>query len=70
MHATILRFNLLHGRVSDLAVVRIQCEKPLPAVRLGSSSRLRPGEWVVALGSPLHLSNSITAGTRATNPMA
>lgn len=43
-------------------MVRIRCEAPLPAVRLGSSGRLRPGEWVVALGSPLHLSNSITAG--------
>ena len=46
-----------------MAVVKIDCEAPLPVVRLGSSKRLRAGEWVVALGSPLHLSNSITAGT-------
>ncbi|RMZ53163.1 hypothetical protein APUTEX25_005152 [Auxenochlorella protothecoides] len=48
--------------VSDLAVVRVEAGAPLPCVRLGSASRLRVGEWVVALGSPLHLQNSVTAG--------
>lgn len=38
--------------VSDLATVRIQC-KNLPALKLGSSSSLRAGEFVIALGSPL-----------------
>ena len=38
--------------VSDLATVRIPC-KNLSAMRLGQSSTLRSGEWVVALGSPL-----------------
>lgn len=38
--------------VSDLATVRIQCKK-LPALKLGDSSSLRSGEFVVALGSPL-----------------
>lgn len=38
--------------VSDLATVRIQC-KNLPAMKLGESSSLRAGEFVVALGSPL-----------------
>jgi HtrA serine peptidase 2 len=40
--------------VSDLATVRIGC-KDLPAMRLGHSSSLRAGEFVVALGSPLAL---------------
>lgn len=38
--------------VSDLATVRIQC-KNLPALKLGNSSSLRSGEFVIALGSPL-----------------
>lgn len=38
--------------ISDLATVRIQC-KNLPAMKLGLSSNLRAGEFVVALGSPL-----------------
>lgn len=46
---------------SDLATVRIPC-KNLPEMKLGTSSDLRPGEWVVAMGSPLALSNTITTG--------
>uniref|UniRef100_T1IQJ2 Serine protease HTRA2, mitochondrial n=1 Tax=Strigamia maritima TaxID=126957 RepID=T1IQJ2_STRMM len=51
--------------VSDLATVRIQC-KNLPVMKLGSSTKVRPGEWVVAMGSPLSLSNTITSGVIST----
>lgn len=47
--------------VSDLATVRIPV-RGLKILKLGSSSQLRPGEFVVAIGSPLTLSNSVTAG--------
>ncbi|KAL3160787.1 hypothetical protein ABBQ38_009198 [Trebouxia sp. C0009 RCD-2024] len=53
---------LMFDRVSDLAVVQIVSKQPLPAVKLGTSKGLRAGEWVLALGSPLHLQNSVTAG--------
>lgn len=46
---------------SDLATVRINANN-LPTMRLGTSSTLRPGEFVVAIGSPLSLSNTVTSG--------
>ncbi|KAK3023470.1 hypothetical protein RJ639_044850, partial [Escallonia herrerae] len=47
---------------SDIAIVKIKSKTPLPTAKLGSSSKLRPGEWVVAVGCPLSLQNTITAG--------
>ncbi|KOC61006.1 Serine protease HTRA2, mitochondrial [Habropoda laboriosa] len=46
---------------SDLATVRIK-KTNLPVMKLGSSANLRPGEFVVAIGSPLALNNTITSG--------
>jgi serine protease Do len=46
---------------SDVAVVKIQATG-LPAVRVGDVSRLKVGEWVMAIGSPFGLENSVTAG--------
>ncbi|OVA14846.1 PDZ domain [Macleaya cordata] len=47
---------------SDIAVVKIKSKTPLPTAKLGSSCKLRPGDWVVAMGCPLSLQNTITAG--------
>ncbi|GBG84799.1 hypothetical protein CBR_g39175 [Chara braunii] len=48
--------------LADIAVVKVKSSLPLPTVKLGTSRNLRPGDWVVALGSPLHLQNTVTAG--------
>jgi serine protease Do len=46
---------------SDVAVVKIEANG-LPAVKVGDVSRLRVGEWVMAIGSPFGLENTVTAG--------
>ncbi len=46
---------------TDVAVVKIDATG-LPAVKLGDVNRLRVGEWVMAIGSPFGLENSVTAG--------
>ena len=46
---------------SDVAVIKIAA-KDLPTVKIGDPSRLRPGEWVIAIGSPFGFENSVTAG--------
>jgi serine protease Do len=46
---------------SDIALIKIAATG-LPAVRFGDSDRLRPGQWVIAIGSPFGFDNSVTAG--------
>ncbi|MNX70417.1 putative serine protease HtrA [compost metagenome] len=46
---------------TDIAVIQIE-GKDLPTLSLGDSHHLRVGEWVVAIGSPLGLSKTVTAG--------
>lgn len=46
---------------SDVAVVKIEATG-LPAVKVGDVGKLRVGEWVMAIGSPFGLENSVTAG--------
>ncbi len=46
---------------TDVAVVKIDA-LDLPAVRIGDANRIRVGEWVMAIGSPFGLENSVTAG--------
>lgn len=46
----------------DVALLKIKTKVALPAVKLGSSSGLKVGEWVVAIGNPFGLDYSVTAG--------
>jgi serine protease Do len=48
-------------RRTDVAVVKIDATG-LPAVKVGDVSRLKVGEWVMAIGSPFGLENTVTAG--------
>ena len=46
---------------TDVAVIKIDA-KNLPVVRIGDPTKLKPGEWVLAIGSPFGFENSATAG--------
>ncbi len=46
---------------TDVALIKIEAAG-LPAVRMGDPSRLKVGEWVVAIGSPFGFENTVTAG--------
>jgi serine protease Do len=46
---------------TDVAVVKIEATG-LPAVKIGDVNKLRVGEWVMAIGSPFNLENTVTAG--------
>jgi S1-C subfamily serine protease len=47
--------------VTDVAAIKIQADK-LPAVTFGDSEGLIPGQWAIAIGNPLGLDNTVTAG--------
>ncbi|MFH2006442.1 MAG: trypsin-like peptidase domain-containing protein [bacterium] len=47
---------------TDLALIRITADKPLPYAKLGDSEQLQIGEWVVAIGNPFGLDHTVTAG--------
>ncbi|MEK7724263.1 MAG: trypsin-like peptidase domain-containing protein, partial [Acidobacteriota bacterium] len=47
---------------TDLAVLKIEAGKDLPSVKLGDSESTRVGDWVLAIGSPFGLAQTVTAG--------
>jgi len=47
---------------TDLAVIKIDTKKPLPAAKLGNSDSMSVGDWVLAIGSPFGLEETVTAG--------
>ncbi|XP_034464088.1 serine protease HTRA1A [Hippoglossus hippoglossus] len=51
---------------SDIALIKIDAPTKLPVLPLGRSSDLRPGEFVVAIGSPFSLQNTVTTGIVST----
>ena len=60
-----------HGRLAhvvgtdpetDIAVIKIDSSQPLPTVKMGNSDGAQVGDWVLAIGSPFSLSETVTAG--------
>ena len=47
---------------SDIALLKVDAKKSLPWLKLGNSEALRVGDWVVAIGNPLGLGHTVTAG--------
>lgn len=60
---TDLRARLIGAdRETDLAVVQVDPPRPLKAIRLGDSERMRVGDWVLAIGAPFGFAQTVTAG--------
>ncbi len=65
---TLLTGKRLRGQVvgsdrfTDLAVIKVESEQPLPPVELGTSSTLKVGQLAIAIGNPFGLSSSVTVG--------
>jgi serine protease Do len=47
---------------TDIAVLRVEPEAPLPSVKFGSADILRVGDWVMAIGNPFGLGGTVTVG--------
>jgi serine protease Do len=56
--ATVVGFD----KATDIAVLKIKTDKPLPTVQMGNSDGAQVGDWVIAIGSPFTLSQTVTAG--------
>jgi serine protease Do len=47
---------------TDLAVIKVEVDKPLPAAKMGNSDGMQVGDWVLAIGSPFGQAGTVTAG--------
>jgi serine protease Do len=54
--------NIKTDEETDLAVLRVKSEEKLPAAKLGDSSKMEIGDWVIAIGSPFELEHTVSAG--------
>jgi serine protease Do len=49
-------------KATDIAVIKIETNTPLPTVKMGNSDAMEVGDWVLAIGSPFGLQHTVTAG--------
>ncbi|HEY1962428.1 MAG TPA: DegQ family serine endoprotease [Rhizomicrobium sp.] len=47
---------------TDIALIKVKAERPLPSVEFGDDHQVRVGDWVIAVGNPFGLNNTVTAG--------
>ncbi|MGB5190390.1 trypsin-like peptidase domain-containing protein [Robiginitalea sp.] len=47
---------------SDIALIKVETEEPLPYLVFGDSDNVKLGEWVLAVGNPFNLTSTVTAG--------
>lgn len=47
---------------SDVAIIRIEADGPLPVLPLGDSDQMQIGDWVLAMGNPFNVGTTVTAG--------
>ena len=47
---------------TDLAVIKVDIDRALPSAKMGNSDSMQVGDWVLAVGSPFGLSETVTAG--------
>jgi serine protease Do len=48
--------------LTDLALIRVTADRPLEPLAFGDSDRVEVGDWVIAIGNPYGLGNTVTAG--------
>ena len=49
-------------KATDIAVLKIQTDSPLPTIKVGNSDGVQVGDWVMAIGEPFGLAKTVTAG--------
>jgi len=60
---TILKATVVgRDEKTDLALLKVESDKPLPATKWGDSEKTRIGDWVIAIGNPFGLGGSVSAG--------
>jgi serine protease Do len=59
---TLMGKDLKSDAKSDVAIFQIVSDEPLPAATIGDSARLGIGDWVLAIGSPFSLDQTVSAG--------
>lgn len=56
-----------YDRKTDLALIKVQHNKPLPYVEFGNSDASRVGDWVIAIGNPFGIGTTVTSGIISAN---